>query len=382
VQPSNAPLDSNQWVRLTRVASTVTVELSSLKINITVSALPSLQSDEAYRCVFADQLGSVSTRAFLLDRRHVSCPTPSSRLVEKRDTGEAHALFDDAGRRTRTALCKRSPIVELIAGHVLNMSLSLMTCPSNTSVTQAVPFVLFNCSFHSSCASCNGHVACRWCSNRCSANCVEPTSPCQSLSVSDSSFRIRQFSPRRVVCAGGTQLTIDFDQIVVEDIERVFVARLPCQLFVRLSTGVQCRSAASTSPRRGPIEIHMRHSNVIVVSNDSIDYVQPVISHVTPRRVFEYGGQLLHLIGHDLLVGHERRVFIGPYECIAVDADTDTDTNNVLSCQLPSMPSALYNVTVRFDTTTIVVSESPLLVTPNPVVRLVSPRRSFVRLER
>ena len=58
-----------------------------------------------------------------------------------------------------------------------------MKWPSNQSVASVAEFKFYNCSFHSSCVSCQSEIGCQWCLERCSSICTESLSQCSSFTL-------------------------------------------------------------------------------------------------------------------------------------------------------------------------------------------------------
>jgi hypothetical protein len=89
--------------------------------------------------------------------------------------------------------------------------------------------------------------------------------------------------------------------------------------------------------------------------------------------VYEFGGQILHIQGNNLIIGNAQQIFMGNIQCVAIKQTM----NNELACRLPSMSSGFYNTTVRIDKQTALSNGIRLQVTPNPVVQDINPLVSF-----
>lgn len=106
-----------------------------------------------------------------------------------------------------------------------------------------------------------------------------------------------------------------------------------------------------------------------------MNIVNHSIISFNPLIIYEFGGQILHFIGNNLLIGNEQKIFIENYQCIQIKPTII----NVLTCQLPSIPPGFYNVTIIIDKKTILNNGISLKVTPNPIVQDINPLISFVR---
>jgi hypothetical protein len=110
-------------------------------------------------------------------------------------------------------------------------------------------------------------------------------------------------------------------------------------------------------------------------SKQFIEYRSSSIISFTPLIVYEFGGQILHIHGNNLILGNSQQIFLGNIQCMTIK---QTITNG-LTCRLPSIASGFYNVTVVIDYQTILNNGIILNVTPNPIVQDINPLVSFAR---
>ncbi|CAF3223445.1 unnamed protein product, partial [Rotaria sp. Silwood2] len=104
-----------------------------------------------------------------------------------------------------------------------------------------------------------------------------------------------------------------------------------------------------------------------------IQYTQSSINSFNPIIVYEFGGQILNIIGNNLIIGNRQQIFIGNFQCLTIKQTI----TNTLTCRLPSMLSGSYNVTIIIDNKTIINNGNLLKVTPNPIVQDINPIISF-----
>jgi hypothetical protein len=91
--------------------------------------------------------------------------------------------------------------------------------------------------------------------------------------------------------------------------------------------------------------------------------------------VYEFGGQILHITGNNLIIGNYQQIFIGHSQCLTIKQTI----TNVLTCRLPSVSSGFYNVTVVIDNRAILNNGIVLRITPNSVVQDINPIITFAR---
>lgn len=254
--------------------------------------------------------------------------------------------------------CRFPPMEQL---HNQSMNLTVYENEIRIGIPKILHF--YRCDRFDSCEICQWHSACSWCEGQCSANHSCPRNT-QCIS-----WKIEDFFPKILPMNGGTIVKIFFNELISENIMEMTLADLRCSI-IKLGNPVECQSIRSNSTRQGLIKISFANS-IILHSKQSIEYRRASIRTFHPTIAYEFGGQVIQVIGNDLLIGNSQEIFIGNVRCPLI--------NQNLTCRFPSISSGLYNLTVRIDQQTILTNEIPIRVTPNPIVEDISPLTSFAR---
>lgn len=266
-------------------------------------------------------------------------------------------------------ICHIAKIPELITENDQITYLSIYE--NDISIGIPIKMFIYQCNLYDSCDKCQLRSACSWCQGRCSSKSSDQClidSPCTSLKIKD-------FSPKKIPLNGETIVKIYLNEIITDDIIEITLAEIPC-LIIKSTNRIECQSTKSNSSRQGSIKIHFKNS-IILFSKEFIHYCQPSIISFYPRIVYEYGGQILHITGNNLIIGNNQKIFIDNLQCITIKQTTI----NVLTCRLPTISPGLYNITILIDNKTILNNGFKLQVTPNPVIKDINPFLSFARLK-
>ena len=250
-----------------------------------------------------------------------------------------------------------------------NQSIYLSVYSNDRPLGRSIRMFLSRCDLLSTCEQCQKQMQCSWCQDQCFSRSEKRCSNNELCS----SLRIKNVFPKRLPLGGETIVTIEFNELISHEVDHVTVANLPCSI-IEVSARVTCRSNRSATSRQGPVEIRFRNS-MTLRSKDSIEYRTSSIHSVNPKIAFEFGGQILHLSGKNLLIGNEQEIFVGHVLCATIPSTMA----NVLSCQLPALSSGIYNITLRLDKQTMIRSNDLFQVTPNPIVQDIYPTISFAR---
>ncbi len=227
-----------------------------------------------------------------------------------------------------------------------------------------IKMYLYRCDYSDTCEKCQSHKTCSWCQGKCSSNQCLMNSPCTSLKIED-------FSPKILPINGETIVKISLNELINEKIVEITLADIPC-LIIQRKTSIECQSNKSNSSRQGQIKIRFQNS-IILFSKDIIEYRQSSIISINPLIIYEFGGQILHINGNNLIIGNSQKIFIGNIQCLTIKQPI----NNALTCRLPSISSGFYNISIRIDKQTILNYGIMLQVTPNPIVQDINPLVSF-----
>ncbi|CAF4809109.1 unnamed protein product [Rotaria sp. Silwood1] len=262
-------------------------------------------------------------------------------------------------------ICHISIIPELINENDQIVYLSIYE--NNISIGIPIKMFIYRCDLYDSCDKCQSRLTCSWCEGKCLSktdNQCSINSPCTSLIIKD-------FLPKKLPLNGETLVTIYLNELINDKILEITLADIPC-LIIKSTNPIECQSNKSNSSRHGPIKIHFKNS-IILFSKEFIQYSQSLINSFKPMIVYEFGGQILHITGNNLIIGDHQQIFIGNYQCLSIKQTI----TNVLTCRLPSMLSGSYNLTVIIDNKTILNNGNILKVTPNPIVQDINPIISF-----
>jgi hypothetical protein len=263
--------------------------------------------------------------------------------------------------------CQISKIPELI--NTNDQLIYLSVYQNNISIGLPIKMILYHCENYDSCERCQSRKTCSWCQGKCSSTKMKQcssNSPCTSLKIED-------FSPKILPIYGETIVKISLNEFINEKIIEITLADIPCSI-IQSKNSIECQSNKSNSSRQGQIKITFQNS-IILLSKELIEYRLPSITSINPLIVYEFGGQILHIHGKNLLIGNSQQIFIGNVQCVTIKQTINSD----LTCRLPSISSGVYNVTVRIDKQMILNNGIRLQVTPNPVVQDVNPLVSFAR---
>ena len=306
---------------------------------------------------------------------------PSNRLIESDRSAEIPLQLDRAMKSSLDCRLNETligSIDEQNRCHITrtpslalesNQSIYLSVYNNNRPLGRSIRMFLSRCDLFSTCEQCRKQMQCSWCQEQCFSRSEKPCSNEELCS----SLRIKNFFPKRIPLGGETMVTIEFNELISHEVEHVTLADLRCSI-IEVSNRVACRSNQSTTSRQGPVEIRFRNS-MTLRSKDSIEYRTSSIHSVNPKIAFEFGGQILHLAGKNLLIGNEQEIFVGHVPCVTMQSTVA----NALSCQLPALSSGIYNITLRLDKQTMILSNDLFQVTPNPIVQDIYPTISFAR---
>ncbi|CAF3473695.1 unnamed protein product [Rotaria socialis] len=262
-------------------------------------------------------------------------------------------------------ICHISKTPELINENDQTIYLSLYE--NNISIGSSIKMFIYRCDLYDSCDECQSRLTCSWCQGKCitktDSQCLT-NSPCTSLKIKD-------FSPKKLPLNGETLVTIYLNELITDEILEITLADIPC-LNIKSTKRIECQSKRSNSSRLGPIKIHFKNS-IILFSKEYIQYCQSSLVSFNPTIVYEFGGQILHITGNNLIIGNQQRVFIGNFQCITIKQTI----TNVLTCRLPLILSGSYNVTVIIDNKTVLNNGFILKITPQPLVEDINPKISF-----
>lgn len=235
-------------------------------------------------------------------------------------------------------------------------------------IGNSIKMFIYRCDLYDTCNKCNIRSKCTWCQGRC---LTKSTDHCL-IKEQCTSLRIQDFSPKLIPLNGQTIVNIYLNEFINEDIMEILLVDIPC-LLINSSNIVQCQAQISNSIRKGKISIRFSNS-IYILSKEFIEYCEPSIISINPNVVYEFGEQNIYIYGKNLLIGKERNLFIGNYQCSQLK---EISLNN-LSCRLPSMISKIYNLTLKIDNELINIGQS-LKVTPKPIVEDIDPTISFSR---
>ncbi|CAF3772782.1 unnamed protein product [Rotaria magnacalcarata] len=262
-------------------------------------------------------------------------------------------------------VCHISKTPELINENDQIIYLSLYE--NNISIGSSIKMFIYRCDLYDSCDECQSRLTCSWCQGKCitrtDSQCLT-NSPCTSLKIKD-------FSPKKLPLYGETLVTIYLNELITDEVLEITLADIPC-LNIKSTRRIECQSKKSDSSRLGPIKIHFKNS-IILFSKEYIQYCQSSLISFNPMIVYEFGGQILHITGNNLIIGNQQRVFIGNFQCITIKQTI----TNVLTCRLPLILSGSYNVTVIIDNKTVLNNGFTLKITPQPLVEDINPKISF-----
>ncbi|CAF2766041.1 unnamed protein product [Rotaria sp. Silwood2] len=262
-------------------------------------------------------------------------------------------------------ICHISNIPELINENDQTVYLSIYE--NNISIGIPIRMFIYQCDLYDSCDKCQSRLTCSWCQGKCLSkkdNQCLINSPCTSLKIKD-------FSPKKIPLYGETLVIIYLNELINDKILEITLADIPC-LIIKSTNRIECQSNKSNSSRHGPIKIYFKNS-IILFSKELIQYTQSSINSFNPIIVYEFGGQILNIIGNNLIIGNRQQIFIGNFQCLTIKQTI----TNTLTCRLPSMLSGSYNVTIIIDNKTIINNGNLLKVTPNPIVQDINPIISF-----
>jgi hypothetical protein len=303
-----------------------------------------------------------SSNIFIESGQSIAIPLKFSHLIESPlecRLNETIFGFIDENHR-----CQISKIPEFI--NKTDQLIYLSIYQNNISIGLPIKMILYHCDNYDSCEICQSHKTCSWCQGKCSSNQCLNNSPCTSLKIQD-------FSPKILPIDGETIVKIILNEFINNKIIEITLADIPC-LIIQSNNSIECQSNKSNSSRHGQIKILFQNS-IILLSKEFIEYRQSTIISINPLIVYEFGGQILHIHGNNLIIGNFQQIFIGNIQCVTIKQTI----NNDLTCRLPSMSSGFYNITIRIDKQTILNNGIRLQVTPNPVVQDINPLVSFAR---
>jgi hypothetical protein len=264
-------------------------------------------------------------------------------------------------------ICYISKLPELIKENDEIIYLSIYE--NNISIGIPIKLFIYRCDLYDSCDKCQSRLTCSWCQGKCLS---KKENQC-SINSLCTSLKIKGFSPKILLLNGETHVTIYLNEILIDAISEITLADVPC-LIIKTSNRIECQSNKSNSSRQEPIKIYFRNS-IILFSKEFIEYRQSSIITFNPLIVYEFGGQILHITGNNLIIGNYQQIFIGHSQCLTIKQTI----TNVLTCRLPSISSGFYNVTVLIDNRTILNNGILLRITPNPVVQDIHPIITFAR---
>lgn len=240
---------------------------------------------------------------------------------------------------------------------------------NDIALGRPISLLIYRCDFYDRCDQCSQRSTCQWCEGRCQNKRRKICSNNEKCS----SFHIVDFSPKILSFRGETIVTIYFNENLQENLLDLTLADVPCRIVNISNDVIRCRSTSIDSERRGKIRLRFQNS-IFLLSKETIEFRQPIVKTIEPKRIYENGGQILHLNGENLFIGNQQKVFIGNFQCVP----TKSIGTNIFTCRLPPMTSGIYNLTMLIDDERIPIEET-FVVTPNPSVQDVDPTVSFAR---
>ncbi|CAF1071922.1 unnamed protein product, partial [Adineta ricciae] len=278
--------------------------------------------------------------------------------IECRLNGTIHGFLTSDG------VCQITKVPDVTLEN--NGKVYLNLYQNDVLIGMPIEMFIYRCDLYDSCDRCNTRSRCSWCQGECSS---QSTNKCLTNEQCTSLY-IKDFSPKVIPLHGQTILRIELNEDAKDAVQEISLADIPC-LLINSSNVIQCQAQPSNSTRKGRISI--RFSNAIyILSKEIIEYRQPAIVSINPSIAYQFGGQILHINGQNLISGNEQNILIGNYHCKKIQQTL----RNTLSCRLPSIPSGLYNITVKIDDQ-MISTEQQLKITPNPIVQDIDPTISF-----
>ena len=234
---------------------------------------------------------------------------------------------------------------------------------NHISLGRALTLFIYRCDLYPSCERCQSRPNCHWCQGRCSSSPCPSNEQCTSL-------RLKDFFPKILPLHGESLLTIELNEVLTETIVDVSLADIPCRV-INVSKIILCRAQPVNGPRQGLISLRLANS-VFLLSQQTIEYRTTILQSISPKFVYEAGGQVLHLQGENLLSGNDQVLLIGHVPCPALKPSSSTR----YSCRVPAMISGMFNISFQQDRQVLTMEEK-LVVTPNPSIQDIDPTVSF-----
>lgn len=247
-----------------------------------------------------------------------------------------------------------------------NQAVALNVYQNHISLGRPLTLFIYRCDLYQSCDQCQSRSNCHWCQGRCSSTRQRSC----SINEQCTSLRLEDFSPKILPLRGETLVTIRLNEHLQEKISDVSLADIPCRV-INVTNVILCRAQSINAPRQGPISLRLANS-VFLLSREPIEYRSSNIQSISPKFVYEVGGQVLQLQGENLFIGNEQTLLIGSAPCRSIRSTS----SNRYSCRLPPMISGIYNISFQQDQH-VIVTEEKLTVTPNPSIQDIDPTISF-----
>jgi len=281
--------------------------------------------------------------------------------IELSDSLECRLNETIRGKMNSNSICSfnQIPLIE----NENNQRIWFSIYENDVQIGHRIAMVIYRCDLYESCDQCQTRGKCSWCQGRCSTTKCPVSEQCTSL-------RIRDFSPKILPLNGKTIVTIDLNENFNEKIEEIRIGNVRCAV-LNSSERIQCRTERSHRPMKAQISIRFSKS-IYILSKEMIEYRQISIKSVEPLVAYELPGQIVHFNGENLLIGNERKIFIGNYQCLPIKSMFA----NTLSCRLPSILPGFYNISLQIDEQTLNFNEK-FKITPNPIVQDIDPTVSF-----
>ncbi|XP_054163112.1 hepatocyte growth factor receptor-like isoform X2 [Oppia nitens] len=249
------------------------------------------------------------------------------------------------------------------------------------SDNQVIQFPFGSCSLHTDCASCLSTVdplKCGWCGSYCATTdeCDNP----ELMSNVECPPEIDYFVPNSGPTRGGTVITIIGHnlgtKLASEENSKIniTIADTECDVVSWNMTLIECRTKSVPKEVFGKINIkvhslfngqtHGRNFDIkgVTESGEYFKFLEPQLLGINPSYGPIDGGTNVTLVGTNLLIGSNRRIFLAGVECKEFESE-----NNDLSCTSgrQSSPSTDTSIKLFIDSFEYIVNQNKTITKPS-----------------
>uniref|UniRef100_A0A183IWQ4 Sema domain-containing protein n=1 Tax=Soboliphyme baturini TaxID=241478 RepID=A0A183IWQ4_9BILA len=269
---------------------------------------------------------------------------------------------------------------------------SVASFPADRCLSRSVLVIMYKCErMAKSCGLClhlPHHYGCGWCvpQETCtvSSKCASHGQEWLDVNGVCSNPRITKFYPISGPVEGGTRLTIEGINLgrTFNDIKQAVrtnnVACKPLRELYDVSTRIVCITGPANhhKTQSGPVVVRIKDAmEFVAISDQSFQYVDPVITGFSPNSGPQSGGTLLTIRGRSLDAGYEVTASVGGVPCKVVQKHAD---RALCLTGASSVSRRSGGIEMSFDNATRTFADSQFTYENDPVITAVVPDRGII----